>query len=209
MKDKIFRFIGEAFYVILKGVVLILIIFIVSGIMVQQEKDEIWMEVVESFQIQYDTKEAELYNRFGIVDEDEVDQWNYQFKTYNISFNSDTSEAPTPNAETKPEALAEIEELCGEQSLPDSDEYEVCVKDQLDAMAVMFFAYMKEIEKMDETNPAKIILQIVIVDCTFSNRTDSGIVDNRKALTCVQESIREMNKQLGEELETLKYKKGI
>lgn len=212
MKDKIFRFIGESVYVILKGAVLILIIFLVSGIMVQQEKDAIWLEAVESFQILYDTKEAELYEQFGIVDKDDADQWKWKQQTLNVAYSA---------AEKKDiSIIASASIVCTNKFLPDNptekdidqefaSNVNQCIKQQINDAIIIAEVYMKEVSEIPK-GPTKTILQAIVVECHKGNTiVKQGITDYSDTLQCIKADMSKLKGLLDAEMDKIKTQNGI
>jgi hypothetical protein len=75
MKEKICKFIRDVIYLVAKLVVVAVICVVISTFIFEQLKEEIWFEVVDSFQILYDEKVEELYDEFGVVSEGQ--DWKY------------------------------------------------------------------------------------------------------------------------------------
>lgn len=82
--DKIYKFIGEILLKLLMGSLMIAIIVAISGVMIEIHKEEIFAEAFESFHSLYDSREKELNETFGIIDKDDLDQWQWENVTTEI-----------------------------------------------------------------------------------------------------------------------------
>lgn len=205
MKDKIFKFIGETVYILLKGILLLAVIVIVSTIIVEHEKEEIWLEAVESFEMLYDTKVQELHEELGIVDQDQ--EWGYEF--YNISDEPDESrEVPDLMTEATVvciDKLMEAQQIIGPKEMAEIIQ---CVDIQIASARIVVEQYINYIdENADE--PSVPFLERIVFECHLENTRDDYMVDHTEALICIQHNVKELNKLLDRELEKKKREQGI
>ena len=209
MKDKIFKVIGEVTYILLKLTLAISIMILISLIVFEIKKEEIWMEAVESFSMLYDTKVKEIYERHGIVNEHQ--EWKYEDPQW-ISINPERkSKTTVPDLEEEAigvciDKLVEAEQEIGPEK---TAKIMICVNEQLIAAKIILHQYMLFIEAMDDDNPTKIILKKVVVNCNETNKNTEGLVDHVNMLECLRNEVKRLNEMLDEELDEVKRKHGI
>ena len=207
MKDKIFKFIGEVVYRIVIISVAIVTMVVISIIVFEKQKQEIWMEAVESFSMLYDAKVMELHERFGIVDQDQ--KWGYD--TYNISLAPEKQTGEYPDLEEEASAicidkLMEAKQVIGPEELA---EIYACVHEQLRSAKIILHSYFFYAEGLADDNPTKIILQKMIVNCNNSNTNTEGYVDQTNMLECLRTEVERLNEMLDRELNKFKKQHGI
>ena len=207
MKDKIYKFIGETTYIIAKFTLLAVAMIIISTLVFEKQKAEIWMEAVESFSMLYDAKVMELHDRLGIVDQDQ--KWGYD--TYNISLAPEKQTSDVPDLLEEASAvcidkLIEARQVIGPEQLL---EIQLCVQEQLQSAKIVLYEYMFYIEGLANDDPSKVILQKVVVNCNNSNTTTEGFVDHTNMLECLRSEVRRLNEMLDRELNKLKREQGI
>ena len=96
MKDQINKIVGQIVIFLLKVSAIVVLCTVITVGVFEDQKEEIWLEAVESFQLLYDTKETELYEQFGIVDKDDAEQWQWENQTTNIAYSTAEKEYPAP-----------------------------------------------------------------------------------------------------------------
>jgi len=204
MKDKIFKFIGEVVYILAKGLALITIMIVITIIVFEKQKEEIWLEAVESFEMLYDTKMRELHENLGIVSEDQ--EWGYD--SYEVSSEPpvDVPDIMTEAASVCIDKLMEAKQVIGPKEMKQIMD---CVNEQIVSAQIVMEQYIDYIESLTNDSPSKPILQKIMVDCHIKNTDDKFMVDHTKTLKCIREEVERLNKMLDEGLQKHKYEIGI
>lgn len=203
MKDKIYNFIGETIFLTLKFGLAIMACIVISVIVFEDQKEEIFLEAVESFQMMYDTKEQELYNRLGIIDEDDVDQGDYKYAITNIKFKKSSKEKKTPKLITNSAII------CAKKIFPDDsnlvtesmmDEVNQCIDQQITDAFIIGKVYMDEVAAMPD-GTAKTIMQAIIVECDKKNKiVEQGVTDYTGTLQCIREDMKKLGEMIDDKL---------
>jgi len=207
MKDKIFKFLGEVIYVIAKALVALTIMIIVSIIVFEKQKAEIWLEVAISFEELYQTKVEELHESLGIVDQDQ--EWKYDTQNISLAPEKQNDDYPTLEEEASAiciDKLMEAKQVIGPKELM---EIYVCVHEQLQAAKIILHSYFFYAEGLADDNPTKVILQKIIVECNNSNTNTEGYVDQTNMLECLRSEIERLNEMLDRDLHKFKRQHGI
>ena len=204
MKDKIFKFIGEVVYILAKGLALITIMIVITIIVFEKQKEEIWLEAVESFEMLYDTKMRELHENLGIVSEDQ--EWGYD--SYEVSSEPpvDVPDIMTEAASVCIDKLMEAKQVIGPKEMKQIMD---CVNEQIVSAQIVMEQYIDYIESLTNDSPSKPIMQKIMVDCHIKNTDDKFMVDHTKTLKCIREEVERLNKMLDEDLQKHKYEIGI
>jgi len=197
MKEKIYKVIGEVCVHFIKYGVAVLVISLISTLIFDIKKEEIWLETSDYFQSFYDNEKQELYNKFGIVDEYEVDQDDLKYAVINIGFTKHVKENKVPKLITNSTII------CAKKIFPDDsnivnqtmiDEVNQCIDQQITDAFIISEVYIKEVDKI--RGPGKIIMQAIIVNCNENNTIKKqGITDYSETLQCIRKdmkSFREM-----------------
>ena len=165
----------------------------------------------------YDTKEAELYQNFGIVDE-ENEYWEWNDYTHNIAY---TEDIRPPKKETPEDPsidpLADATIICLNKLMEaklvlDPDEFEKvleCVSEQILSSQIILHDYMEYIDREPDTSPTKIVIQKIIVNCHIENTTDMLLPDYTDTLQCIRTEVERLNEWLDIEIDQKERERGI
>ena len=212
MKKQTNEIIGSVVVFTLKYVLIGMFFTTLSIFVFEQQKEEIWSEALESFQMIYETERDDLYNGLGITDKDDVDQSDWEYKITNIGF------AEKPKQKEAPKIVAESAIICTKKILPEDqkdyaqsmiEDINLCIDRQIKDAIIIREVYMEETDKLPEGSSTKTILQSIIVGCDEENTIkDQGITDYSLSLQCIRNTMKDLNKKLEQTIMHNRMKKG-
>ena len=212
MLTQIYRFVGEVVVHLSKIIIVVGISIGVSLYAFEVQKDELFFEVMDSFNTLYEVKEDELNNRYGIIDEDEMMLWQVATITTDVAY--------VEKEEAKPSRLIIASAIvCTKKLLPEKseditedmlDEVNQCIEKQLNSAFIISKVYINHIESLPDNSPTKAVLQTIIVGCNEVNKIqDQGVTDYDETLTCIRKTVSNLNIMLDKEITKEKMKRGI
>jgi hypothetical protein len=209
MKEKINQTIGSIVIFLAKYITMGIFFAIISVIVFENQKEEIFFESMKYFQSAYDEKVEELQTDFGVVDKNDIDQDDY--KITNIGF------AENPKQKKVPKIVAQSAIICTKKILPEDpkdytqsmiEDINRCIDQQIKDAIIIREIYMEQIYKLPE-GPTKIILKSIIVGCNEENTIkEQGVTDYSISLQCIRSTIKDLNKKLDQEIMHNRMKKG-
>jgi hypothetical protein len=205
MKDKIYNYVGEIVFLTIKFGLAIGVCILISFIVFESQKEDMFFQVMRYFNAAYDVKVEELYNNLGVVDEDDVDQDDW---SYTITSVADKKE--------RPKILEDIGDLCVNKHFPENpnkvtqtnmDDARQCIRQQVKDAIVISKVYLDQTDELED-GTTKTILMAVIVGCN-KNNTNNGVIDFTNTLECIRKQVDLISEQLDTEITRLERKEGI
>jgi len=105
---------------------------------------------------------------------------------------------PAISAE-KPDLEKDAGVICKETYPDTNDEsYKMCVAQQIQSAAIVYYAYMDAISKMED-QPAKLLLEMLVVYCSEQSKVEGDIINYSNELQCIRTEIKNIHEKLSSE----------
>jgi len=205
MKNKNRSFLVDLSVVVSKFIIVVSLSFIIAIAVFEEQKDDMFFQVMNYFNALYDAEIDEYKHGLGIIDKDDVNPNNHSLVT-NISDEKKKSR----------DLSKDILEVCinkhmapdiKDQTVEQFKAAEKCVGQQIKDAIIIGEVYIKEAELQPE-GFMKMALKTIIGNCVKENTIDDGLTDYSETLQCIKTDLKDLGDAIDKQALKLRKQKG-